>query len=270
MSAPRCGRVAGATMAAVRSRSTPPAGVNVPGGGSRSSRSARGPPSTASAHCTPPAPPATTSPRSISACPTAAHPGRAPRVHEHETRPRRPTDVIAAGIRRVRPEVAGVRAALWARSDRQAALIVVTAAQQRLTTAQAVERAREASAAPSAAVPRHDPARCHRRRPGAGELDFADMCREWALPAPTRQVVRRGARARVYLDAYWDQYRLVVETEGIHHGVASTQIADALRQNLLSLRRMTPFCAFRCCVCVSPRTGSWARWPRRWLGAGAA
>jgi hypothetical protein len=48
---------------------------------------------------------------------------------------------------------------------------------------------------------------------------------------------KRGARGRVYLDASWDRYRLVVEIEGIHHGVASTQIADALRQNSLSLRR---------------------------------
>lgn len=172
--------------------------------------------------------------------PKGAHPRRLPGVQVHETRLRRPTDVIPAGISRVRPEVAAVRAALWARSDRQAALMVVMAVQQRLTTAQAVQRALGGI-------------RRHRRRPflntilrdvidGAqalGELDFARMCRARGIPAPTRQVVRRGPRGRVYLDAYWDKYRLVVEIEGIHHGAASTQIADALRQNSLSLRRDT-------------------------------
>jgi very-short-patch-repair endonuclease len=172
--------------------------------------------------------------------PKGTHPRRPVGVHVHETRLRRSTDVIAAGIPRVRPEVAAVRAALWARSDRQAALIVVMAVQQRLTTAQAVQRALGG-------------VRRHRRRPflgtilrdvvdGAqalGELDFARMCRVRGLPAPTRQVVRRDSQGRAYLDAYWEECRLVVEIEGIHHGAASTQIADALRQNSLSLRRDT-------------------------------
>ncbi|MGH3316109.1 MAG: hypothetical protein ACRDO0_08180 [Nocardioidaceae bacterium] len=172
--------------------------------------------------------------------PKGTHPRRLPGVHVHETRLRRPTDVIAAGIPRVRPEVAAVRAALWATSDRQAALLVVMAVQQRLTTAQAMERALGGI-------------RRHRRRPflntilrdvidGAhalGELDFARMCRARQIPAPTRQVVRRGPHGRVYLDAYWGKHRLVVEIEGIHHGTANTQIADALRQNSFSLRRDT-------------------------------
>jgi hypothetical protein len=36
-------------------------------------------------------------------------------------------------------------------------------------------------------------------------------------------------RKALYLDAYGDSYRLVVEIEGIHHSAASMQISDALR-----------------------------------------
>ncbi len=60
-------------------------------------------------------------------------------VRVHETRRRAAADLVGAGIPRVRPPVAALRAALWARSDRQAALIVVMAVQQRLATSTAIE-----------------------------------------------------------------------------------------------------------------------------------
>ncbi|WP_216843608.1 endonuclease domain-containing protein [Phytoactinopolyspora alkaliphila] len=66
-----------------------------------------------------------------------------------------------------------------------------------------------------------------------GELDFAGMCRARGLPEPTRQVVRRGPRGRVYLDVYWDQWGVVVEIEGAQHLDPATSINDALRQNEL-------------------------------------
>lgn len=170
--------------------------------------------------------------------PRGAHPGRHPGVRVHETRRRADADVVGAGIRRLRPAVAAVHAALWARTDRQAALLIVMAVQQRLTTGAAITNA-------LAKVRRH------RRRElliliardvtdGAqslGELDFAAMCRKRGLPEPSRQVLRRGPRGRVYLDVYWDDVGLVVEIEGIHHGSGETQVEDALRQNAMSLDR---------------------------------
>jgi hypothetical protein len=67
-----------------------------------------------------------------------------------------------------------------------------------------------------------------------GELDFAKLRRAAGLPEPNRQVVRRGPRGRVYLDAYWDEWNVVAEIEGIHHEWESNQVGDTLRQNDLT------------------------------------
>lgn len=168
--------------------------------------------------------------------PRGTRPGRHPGVLVHETRRRRDGDVIVAGIPRVRPATAVVRAALWATSDRQAALLVVMTVQQRLTTPDAISREL-----------RHI-RRDRRRRllntvlrdvaDGAqalGELDFAGLCRLYGVPQPDRQVVRCGPRGRVYLDASWEDCGVVAEIEGVHHGEGGTQVEDALRQNALSI-----------------------------------
>ena len=157
-------------------------------------------------------------------------------VRVYETRRRRPEDLISSGLPRVRPAIAAVRAALWAQSNRQAALVLIMTAQQRIATPADMSAALDS-------VIRH-----HRRRflaavladissgvQSMGELDFARMCRSAGLPEPDRQVVRRGPRGRVYLDAYWDGFNVVVEIEGIHHEWESNQVGDTLRQNDLTL-----------------------------------
>ncbi|EWT00191.1 hypothetical protein N865_17775 [Intrasporangium oryzae NRRL B-24470] len=60
-------------------------------------------------------------------------------VRQHTITRRRPDEVIRAGVPRVRPAVAAIRAAHWAASDRQAALILVLTVQQRLATPAALE-----------------------------------------------------------------------------------------------------------------------------------
>jgi hypothetical protein len=152
------------------------------------------------------------------------------------TKWRSDADIMGGGVPRVRPNIAAVRGALWAVSDRQAAYILILAVQQRLTT-------------PNALTDALGRVRRHSRRSlvgevigditdgvlAMGELDFARWCRRYGLPTPSRQVVRRGRDGKVYLDVYWDDFGLVVEIEGIHHFMGVNPVDDALRQNELTL-----------------------------------
>ena len=149
-------------------------------------------------------------------------------------------DLVDGGIPRTRNDVAAVRAALWARSDKQAALLLTMAVQQGLTTAEklGVEMLR---------------IRRDRRRAfihqvlldllggvrSLGELDFARECRRRGLPEPTRQVVRRGRHGRYYLDVIWEAWGVVVEIDGIQHSWAVSLVSDALRQNDVTLQNAT-------------------------------
>ncbi|WP_130440312.1 hypothetical protein [Kribbella rubisoli] len=168
--------------------------------------------------------------------PKSCRPRRPRDVQVHETRRRQPGDLVEAGLPRVRPPIAAIRAALWARSDRQAALVLAMSVQQRITTSEALTTA-------FAAVRRH------RRRnliglvlgdlaKGAqsiGELDFARLCRTYGLPEPDRQTRRRGPHGGYYLDSAWTPYGAVVEIEGVHHLEAAQSLADASRQNELTI-----------------------------------
>ncbi len=149
---------------------------------------------------------------------------------------RRADEAVSSGLPRTRLEVAALRGAAWARTDRQAALVLCLAVQQRLTTGQRL----------LAALPR---VRNRGRRPfvrqvlkdiadGAqslGELDFAEMCRQHGIPEPDRQVLRRTARGRIYLDVRWKGSRFVVEIDGAGHRVGLAVTDDNLRQNEVTL-----------------------------------
>lgn len=145
-------------------------------------------------------------------------------------------DLQPHGIPRSRPAVAAVRGALWAVSDRQAALLLTMTVQQGLATAEQVGtellRIR----------------RDKRRRmlhalvldllEGAGslgEVEVSRLLRRRELPCPDRQVLRRCAGRRYYLDLYWRRWKLVVEVDGIQHTWADHLVPDALRQNRLSM-----------------------------------
>lgn len=162
--------------------------------------------------------------------PKSSRPRRSRGVRVHESRRYRDDDVHIDGLRRVRTPVAVVQAALWATSDRQAALFVVTSLQQRLVRAEEVAEALEA-------VRRHA-----RRRlilqlvadvaDGAhslGELDLTRALRRRGLPPPTRQVVRRLASGRVHLDAEWEEYGVRLEVDGAQHEEPEGRLHDAVR-----------------------------------------
>ena len=129
---------------------------------------------------------------------------------------------------------------MWARSNKQATLILTMAVQQGLTTPEELSTA--------ALAIRRD----RRRRllhevildllGGArslGELDFAKECRRRGLPEPSRQVLRRDGAKHYFLDVFWDDLGLVVEIDGIQHSWAENVVGDALRQNAVSLQGLT-------------------------------
>lgn len=144
--------------------------------------------------------------------------------------------VIRTGFPRARPEVATIRAAQWARSEREAALLVCLAVQQRL-----VHPGRLLASWGTICGGRR-----HRflgqvlrdvcaGAQSLGELDVSSLCRRAGLPEPTRQAVRRTASGRIYLDLAWEDVGLVVEVDGGHHALALHPVDDALRQNEVSL-----------------------------------
>lgn len=129
-----------------------------------------------------------------------------------------------------------IRGALWAATDRQAALILILSVQQRLTSPQALFEAfatikRHARRRLLRAVLMDTVAGVH----SMGEWDFAKACRRRGLPPPSRQVRRQLPNGRVYLDVYWDEFGVVVEIEGMQHLLPAVAVADSLRQNQLTI-----------------------------------
>lgn len=162
-------------------------------------------------------------------------------VDVRQTRRWSPDDLApGSGVPRSRNEVAAVRAALWARSDRQAVLVLTMAVQQGLVTpadlgveALRVRRDRRRGLVHDVVLDLGAGVR------SLGERDFARECRRRGLPEPSRQVVRRGRDGRYYLDVMWEAWGLVVEIDGIHHAWAQNVVSDALRHNAVTLANAT-------------------------------
>ncbi len=143
-----------------------------------------------------------------------------------------------SGVPRTRNEIAAIRGALWARSDKQAALILTMVVQQGLATPEElgvqmlrVRRDRRRSFIHELLLDLIGGVR------SLGEREFARACRRRGLPEPSRQVVRRGRNGTYYLDVFWDEWNVVVEIDGLHHLWAQNVVGDALRQNDVTLQR---------------------------------
>lgn len=167
--------------------------------------------------------------------PRGARVRRSRRADIRQTRRWAATDRAASGIPRTRPEVAAVRAFLWAVSEARGVLLLTMAVQQGLTSPQRI--------AEQAVRIRRDRRRTllhatvldllHGART-LTEAEFARECRRRGLPVPTLNE-RRGPGGRLYVDALWQEWRLVVEIDGVQHSWATHVVADALRQNELAL-----------------------------------
>jgi very-short-patch-repair endonuclease len=161
-------------------------------------------------------------------------------VDVRQTRRWEADDQMPWGVPRTRPEVAAVRAALWARSNRQAALLLTMTVQQGLATAEQVgtamlriRRDRRRAFAHGVILDLVGGVR------SLGELDVVRACRARGIPPPSRQVVRRTSNGTYYLDLVWDRWGLVVEIDGIQHQWAGQVVGDALRQNAVTLTNAT-------------------------------
>lgn len=168
--------------------------------------------------------------------PRGARVWRVKGINIRQTRRWAKQDRAEGSLPRTRNEIAAVRAALWARSFKEAALILTMTVQQGLATPHELGAAMLRI--------RRDRRRAFVHRVildllggvrSLGELDVAGECRRRGLPEPDRQVIRRGRNGKYYLDLYWDRYRVVVEIDGIHHSWAEHVVGDALRHNDIAL-----------------------------------
>ncbi|RYC09564.1 hypothetical protein [Nocardioides zhouii] len=168
--------------------------------------------------------------------PMASRARSAPGLLVVRTRRYDPRVVVPSGVPRARPDVAAVHAALWAKSDKQAVLLITMAVQQRLTTAErigqsllSVHRDKRRRLLHAAVLDLLDGVR------SISEAEFAAECRKRGLPKPSRQVVRRGKDGTYYLDVCWEEWGVVVEIDGIQHSWATNVVQDALRHNDVTL-----------------------------------
>lgn len=155
----------------------------------------------------------------------------------HKIASRLPDEGLLTGLPRTRPAIAAVRAATWARTDRQAALLLVLPVQQRLISgAQLLDasiRVRRRARRRLIQVLAGDIANGSQ---SLGELDFVVACRRRGLPEPTRQAIRHLPNGRVYLDIEWEEARLAVEIDGAGHLFGLQPAFDNLRQNAVMMR----------------------------------
>lgn len=172
--------------------------------------------------------------------PRGARVRRNRRFNIRQTRRWEAADVVRTGIPRTRVETAAIRAALWARTDREATYVLTITVQQGLVPPAVlgeellrIRRDRRRLLLHEIVNELLDGAR------SLGEIDIVRELRRRGLPEPARQVLRRDGRNRYYLDLHWPAYGLVVEIDGIHHAWAENVVGDALRQNAVVLQGET-------------------------------
>lgn len=149
------------------------------------------------------------------------------------------TSTRLAAVPVVSPSRAAVDAVAWARSDREAAFILLSALQQRVLRTDLVERELRRRRVRRATLLREVVGDFRVGSHTLSERTFARLCRREALPTPTRQVVRRLKGRSVVTDAEFesrDGRTVIVEIDGAHHAELGEWIADNARHNKLAAR----------------------------------
>jgi Protein of unknown function (DUF559) len=139
-------------------------------------------------------------------------------------------------------------AAAWMRTENGTRAVLAAGVQQRLVrTGDLAASLARRGAVPKRALIRSTIADIAGGAQALSELDFCRLTRRFGLPEPTRQMFRRDERGRVrWLDACWEDARVVVEVDGLWHMDASAWWADMQRDNELTLSgyRVLRFPAF--------------------------
>lgn len=130
-----------------------------------------------------------------------------------------------------------VDAAQWARTDREARTIIAMCFQQRLVVVGDVDTVMgRMSRIKRGRLIRATVADVVAGSQTITELDLVRLCRDAGLPVPSRQVLRTDAQhRRRFLDAYFDEWRVVVEVDGAHHMDVDEWWSDMRRHNALSV-----------------------------------
>jgi hypothetical protein len=161
-------------------------------------------------------------------------------VVRHESRRWREEDVLTNGLRRSKPAVAALQAALWAKTSRQATYFLILAVQQRLASAEEIARL-------VATVRRHrfrralvdTAAELVGGVRSLGELDVAVAMRSRGLPEPQRQAIRKRPNGKEYLDADFPEYDVSLEVDGAQHDEPWAKAADLVRDIRLATEGRT-------------------------------
>lgn len=168
--------------------------------------------------------------------PRGARIRRNKRFNIRQTRRWSADEIVHIGIPRTQPATAAIRAALWARTNREATYVLTICVQQGIASLEAIGHALLRVRRDRRRLLLHEVV--NELADGAlalGEFDVVRELRRRGLPEPQRQVLRRDGRNRYYLDLYWPDFRLVLEIDGIHHAWAENVVGDALRQNAVVL-----------------------------------
>lgn len=147
--------------------------------------------------------------------------------------------VEGGGVPRVRSARAAVDAASVARSDREAAYLLITAVQQRLTTGRALlAEARRRPRLRRAGLIHEVALAADSGVHSLPEYEFARQCRRRGLPEPHRQTLRRDEQGRArFTDVEFDLPgggRLIVEVDGGGHLDPAVAGDDAVRGSMLA------------------------------------
>ncbi|HET9419937.1 MAG TPA: hypothetical protein VFO49_02285, partial [Nocardioides sp.] len=124
------------------------------------------------------------------------------------------------GVPRTCNAVAAVRAALWARSGRQATLVLTMSVQQGIVSPAEigaellrVRRDRRRLLVNEVVLDLAGGIR------SINELDVLRGCRQRGIPEPDRQARRRTAAGSYFLDFRWSQWGVALEVDGIQHAL---------------------------------------------------